>query len=163
MSPFRPDIVATWVFRITGGIPEMLVLRRSPGRILAGLWQCVTGSVEADERVAAGALRELLEETGLGPGDVEAFYDLDMVNLFHEPSVDGVYSEAVFAVRVGDGATPTFSKEHDALRWVRPEEASALTVWPAYRTAIERIASDLVDPDRATWFELTLDGSRRAR
>ena len=32
-----------------------------------GLWQCVSGSLEAGERVAAGALRELAEETGLGP------------------------------------------------------------------------------------------------
>lgn len=163
MSPFRPDIVATWVFRMTEGDPEILLLRRASGRILAGLWQCVTGSVEADERVAAGALREVREETGLGPGDIEAFYDLDMVNLFHEPSVDGVYSEAVFAVRVRAGAIPTLSAEHDALRWVRPGEAGALTVWPAYRTAIERIETDLLDPGRAPWFELTLDGMRGKR
>lgn len=163
MSPFRPDIVATWVFRMTDGDPEILLLRRSPGRILAGLWQCVTGSVEANERVAAGALREVREETGLRPADIEAFYDLDMVNLFHEPSIDGVYSEAVFAVRVRADAIPTLSAEHDALRWVRPAEAGALTVWPAYRMAIERIESDLLDRDRAPWFELTPDGLRRTR
>ena len=69
--------------------PEILLIRRAPGRILPGLWQCVSGSLEPGERVAAGALRELAEETGFGGDDIEAFYDLDLVNQFHEPSVDG--------------------------------------------------------------------------
>jgi 8-oxo-dGTP pyrophosphatase MutT (NUDIX family) len=56
---------------------EVLLIRRSPGRILPGLWQCVSGALEPGERVVAGALRELLEETGFGPDDIEAFYDLD--------------------------------------------------------------------------------------
>ena len=59
---------------------EILLLRRSPGRILPGLWQCVSGSLEADETVTGGALRELVEETGYGPEQIAAFYDLDLVN-----------------------------------------------------------------------------------
>ena len=37
-------------------------MRRSAGRILAGLWQCVSGSLEAGETVGAGALVEALLE-----------------------------------------------------------------------------------------------------
>jgi 8-oxo-dGTP pyrophosphatase MutT (NUDIX family) len=59
--------------------PEILLIRRSPGRILPGLWQCVSGSLEPGERVTSGALRELAEETGFGAADIEAFYDLDLV------------------------------------------------------------------------------------
>ena len=138
----------------------MLLLRRAPGRILPGLWQCVSGSLEADERVAVGALREVREETGFGPDDVEALFDLDLVNQFHEPSVDAVMTAAVFAVRVRRDAEPSLSHEHDDARWLPLDEALATVIWPGYRTALERIRDDLADPERAAWFALTLDGHR---
>jgi 8-oxo-dGTP pyrophosphatase MutT (NUDIX family) len=161
MSPLRPDLVECWVYRITshGGL-EILLIRRAPGRILPGLWQCVTGSLESGERVAVGALREVIEETGFGPDSIEAFFDLDLVNMFHEPSVDGVLIAPVFAVRVRPDAEPTLSHEHDDMRWVAPAEAAALVVWPAYREAIGRIQECLLDPVRAPWFELSLEGRR---
>ena len=64
MSPLRPDLVDCWIFRVimsARDIPsiEVLLLRRGPDRILPGLWQCVSGSLEADDHIAAGALREL--------------------------------------------------------------------------------------------------------
>ena len=160
MSPFRPDLVDAWVFRDTADGREILLLRRAPGRILPGLWQCVSGSLEPDERVASGALRELLEETGYDAESIEAFYDLDLVNQFHEPSVDAVVTAAVFAVRVRSDVEPRLSREHDGARWLGVETAYREVVWPGYRTAIERIRDDLADPVRAPWFELTLEGDR---
>lgn len=166
MSPFRPDLVDCWMFRVpltARGVehPEILLLRRAPGRILPGLWQCVSGSLDPGERIAVGALRELAEETGFAGDDIEAFYDLDLVNQFHEPSLDGVVTAAVFAVRLPPHAEPTLSAEHDAARWVAVPDAYVEVIWPGYRTAIERIRDDLSDPERAAWFELTLDGDRR--
>ncbi len=143
--------------------PEVLLLRRSAGRILPGLWQCVSGSLEPDERIAVGALRELMEETGFGATDIEAFYDLDLVNQFHEPSMDGVVTAAVFAVWLRPDAEPSLSHEHDAARWMPVDEAHRAVIWPGYRTAIERIRDDLSDPERARWFELTLAGDRHPR
>jgi 8-oxo-dGTP pyrophosphatase MutT (NUDIX family) len=177
VSPFRPDLVEVWIFREcaastgdgarTGAAPrgdvEILMLRRSPGRILPGLWQCVSGSLEDGESVTAGTLRELSEETGFGPDQIAAFYDMDQVNQFHEPSVEAILSAAVFAVRVRPDAEPRLSPEHDGLRWVSPEEALELSVWPAYRESIGRILENLLDPERAIWFELTLDGRRAKR
>lgn len=168
MSPLRPDLVDCWIFRVVRSardVPstEVLLLRRAPGRILAGLWQCVSGSLQPADRVAVGALRELHEETGFGPEAIEAFYDLDLVNQFHEPSYDAIVSAAVFAVRVRGGLDATLSTEHDAARWVGVDEAHAEVIWPGYRTAIERIRDDLVDDERAAWFELTLEGDRRPR
>ena len=165
MSPLRPDLVDCWIFRVVPSardVPttEILLLRRAPGRILPGLWQCVSGALEDDDRVALGALRELQEETGFGPDAIEAFYDLDLVNQFHEPSYDAVLTAAIFAVRVAPDAEPTLSHEHDAARWVPIDVARDDVVWPGYRTAIERIRDDLMDADRSRWFELTFDGDR---
>ena len=168
MSPFRPDLVDCWMFRVgrtarSVARPEILLLRRSPGRILPGLWQCVSGSLEPDERIAGGALRELAEETGFGATEIEAFYDLDLVNQFHEPSMNGVVTAAVFAVWLRPDAELVLSHEHDAARWMPVEQAHREVIWPGYRTAIERIRDDLSDPERAPWFELTLDGDRAPR
>ena len=163
MSPVRPDIVDCWIFRVGPSGPEIHLLRRSPGRILPGLWQCVSGSVEPGERIALGALRELEEETRFRGAAIEAFYDLDLVNQFHEPSVDAVLIAAVFAVRVRADAEPVLSHEHDAARWASADAAHADVVWPGYREAIDRIRRDVLDPERAPWFALDLDGRRLPR
>jgi 8-oxo-dGTP pyrophosphatase MutT (NUDIX family) len=165
MSPFRPDLVDCWMFRVGRTArdiarPEVLLMRRAQGRILPGLWQCVSGTLEKGERVALGALRELAEETGFGAADIEAFYDLDLVNQFHEPSVDGIVTAAVFAVRLHVDAEPKLSHEHDAAEWHALEQAHDEVIWPGYRIAIERIRDDLSDQERAVWFELTLAGDR---
>ena len=172
VSPYRPDLVDCWIFRVPEGAPgdapagptaaEVLLIRRSPGRILPGLWQCVSGSLEDGERVALGALREVHEETGFGPDAIVAFYDLDLVNQFHEPSVDGVMTSAVFALRVRPATDPILSIEHTGFRWVSLQAAWDEVVWPGYRDAIERVRDHLLAPEREPWFRLRLDGERFA-
>ena len=100
MSPFRPDLIDCWIYRDGPAGAEILLIRRAPGRILPGLWQCVSGKLEPGERIAEGALREVAEETAFAGDAILAFYDLDLVNQFHEPSFDAVVTSAVFAVRV---------------------------------------------------------------
>jgi 8-oxo-dGTP pyrophosphatase MutT (NUDIX family) len=161
MSPFRPDLVDCWIVRDPPGRGiEVLLIRRAPGRILPGLWQCVSGGVEPGERVALAALREVREETGYDATTIERFYDLDLVNQFHEPSVDAVMSSAIFAVVVRAEVEARLSHEHDGARWVGLDAALAEVVWPGYREALLRVRDYLFDPERGPWFELDLDGAR---
>ena len=179
MSPFRPDLVDVWIFRpraAAAGRPpaitpestspqiEFLLLRRAKDdEILPGLWQGVSGGLEPGESSMAAALRELSEEAGFGPDQIEGFYHLDQVNQFPEPTQGAILSAIVFAVRLVARAEPTLSHEHDAMRWVSPEQALELAVWPAYRESIRRIVENLLDAERAIWFELTLEGKRARR
>lgn len=160
MSPLRPDLVECWVFRLTDRGIEILLIRRASDRPFPGMWQCVTGRLEDGEPVVAAVLRELAEETALGPADIEGLYSLDLVNAFYEPSVDAILVEPVFAVRVGASSSATISAEHDDQLWMSPYEARRLVVWPAYLTAIERIEAIVADAQREPWFRLRLDGSR---
>lgn len=170
----RPDLVECWVFRVVPPVGaddrrsdadrlEILLIRRAAHRIFPGLWQCVTGGVEPGERIPAAAMREVREETGLGPDQVERFYDLDHVAPFYDEGVDAVVVSAIFAARVRPDARPRESWEHDGLRWVPAEEAPRLAVWPSYAESIRRVREQLLDPALEPWFALDAEGCRLAR
>jgi len=153
VSPLRPDLVGCWIYRFTpDGAIEILLIRRAQGRLFAGVWQCVTGGLEAGERTIDGALREVAEETGITSSMIETLYTLDQVNAFHAELVDGVLVEAVFAARVDPATEVRLSDEHDDLRWVSPATARDQVVWPAYRTAIEQIEWLVAHPEQEPWF-----------
>jgi len=140
MSPFRPDLVSCWTFRADPGRGlEILLLRRAPGRVFPGIWQPVTGKLEAGERIVDGALRELVEETRIGPDGIDALFSIDQVNIFHADHLDAIQVEAVFAALLKPGIEPVLSDEHDEQRWVSPGDAVELVLWPAYRAAIREI------------------------
>jgi len=151
----RPDLVACWLFRLDArGEPEFLLIRRAADRMFAGMWQCVTGKLEAGERILEGALREVAEESGLGPSDLEAVFDTDVVNWFHHESLDVLLCEAVFAARVRPGAEVVISDEHDDARWLSSDDARLLVTWPAYERAIDFVEWLLANPGKAGAFRL---------
>jgi len=170
----RPDLIECWVFRVpppsSPGDPrpdvdrlEILLIRRAAHRIFPGLWQCVTGGVETGERIAVAAMREVLEETGLGPDEIERFYDLDQVAPFYDEGADAVVVSAIFAARVRPDAQARESWEHDGLRWVPAAEAPRLAIWPSYAESVRRVRDLLLDPVLEPWFALDSDGRRIAR
>ena len=151
----RPDLVACWLYRQgAAGQLEILLIRRAPDRLYPGLWQCVTGKLEAGERIVDGALREVAEETGLGATDLEDLMDTDIVNWFHAGDLDVLLCEVVFAARVRAGAPISLSSEHDDQRWLAADEAVALVTWPAYERAIDFIGWLLAHPAKAAAYRL---------
>jgi 8-oxo-dGTP pyrophosphatase MutT (NUDIX family) len=164
MSPLRPDLVETWVFRcVERNRVEYLLIQRSDDRIYPGIWQPVTGGIDAGELVPLAALREVAEETGLQGDAVEAFYDLDQVGAFYAEDQDAIVTSVIFAVRVRPGAEPSLSHEHVAHEWVGQAEAERRSIWPPYRDSLELIERLAADAQLARWFELDLDGRRVAR
>lgn len=170
----RPDMIECWVFRVVEPAGpddprpdaerlEILLVRRAPHRIFPGLWQCVTGGVEPGERIPMAAMREVHEETRLGPRDIERFYDLDQVAPFYDEGVDGVVISAIFAARARPDAQPHESWEHDGLRWVPVADAARLAIWPSYGESLRRVRELLLDPELEPWFALDADGTRIAR
>ena len=115
----RPELVDVWIFRIRSAGPEILMLRRSRAKVLPGLWQGVSGGIEDGETIAAAALREVVEETGIGPSRIDEFYTLDLVTSFYWQPLDRSMSSAYFALRVGPDTEPTLSHEHDAYDGLR--------------------------------------------
>lgn len=151
----RPDLVACWLYRLQpdGGL-EILLIRRARDRMYPGLWQCVTGRLETGETIAGGALREVVEETGIRAADIEGFFETDIVNWFHEATIDGMWSEVVFAARVRPETVPVISDEHDDLRWCSPADAHELVLWPAYHRAIEQLEWLVANPEKAAAYRL---------
>jgi 8-oxo-dGTP pyrophosphatase MutT (NUDIX family) len=170
----RPDLIECWVFRVAPPASpedlrsdaerlEILLIRRAAHRIFPGLWQCVTGGVEPGEAVPAAAMREVLEETGLGPAEIEAFYDLDQVAPFYDEGADAVVVSAIFAARIRPAAEARASWEHDGLRWVPATDAPRLAIWPSYVESVRRVREQLLDPVFEPWFRLDEHGGRIAR
>ena len=156
----RPDIVDVWPFRVRDGAVEALMLRRAPDRVLPGLWQGISGRVEPDESIVAAAWREVGEETGYTPDEIERAYSLDLTAEFLWEPLDALLTTSYFAFRVRPGCDPVLSHEHDDFRWLALDEAVAIAVWPGYREALLRIGDNLLDPDRARWFELHGEAAR---
>jgi 8-oxo-dGTP pyrophosphatase MutT (NUDIX family) len=123
----------------------------------------VTGGVEPGELIPAAAAREVLEETGLGPAEIVAFYDLDQVAPFYDEGADAVVVSAIFAARVRPDAQARESWEHDGLRWVPAADAPGLAIWPSYRESVRRVREQLLDAALERWFRLDGDGRRIAR
>jgi len=142
--------VAVFVTRRRGA--EVLILHRSPAQ--GGYWHVVAGGVEPGETVAAAAVRELREETGLAAEAVAGVEVVEYAYALTEEPADrrDRYDPAVahvnvtcFHVAAPDDWEPTLDWEHDAHRWCDPDEAFATLRWPATAEALRKL---LIGEDR---------------
>ncbi len=111
---------------------RVLTLRRATGVRCTGAWELVHGSIEAGERPAAAARREVQEETGL---PVERLYSLT-VNPFYLHAQNTVQLAVVFAAIVPPDAAVQLGPEHDAYQWRTPLGATRALQWPREHDAV---------------------------
>jgi 8-oxo-dGTP pyrophosphatase MutT (NUDIX family) len=136
MTSVRTSLVDVYVLRGEGTTLQCLVLRRRAGGRCPGSWETVHGHIEAAERPAGAAARELEEETGLAP---LRLYNLSRVELFYQHRTDEVALVPVFAAFVAEGETVRLGPEHDRFEWLTLAEARGRFAWPRERRALDDI------------------------
>jgi dihydroneopterin triphosphate diphosphatase len=135
------DTVAVCIFKISGGQPRYLLLRRARReKLYPGIWQFVTGSVHEGESAPDAAYRELREETGLQPA---RFWVVPYVDCFYDVSRDSVNLSPLFAAEVKGAAHPVLSREHSEFHWFTLGAATRKLVWPGQRAGL-RIVHEFI-------------------
>lgn len=113
-----------------------MVVRRADGEVLSferadvtGEWQLPQGGIEPGEEAADAAWRELEEETGLGPADVELIEEYDGFTVYAWPEAMrrngrlGQVHRWFFFAPLHDSIVPTpDGREFVAWRWMKPPE-----------------------------------------
>jgi len=137
----RPESVLIVIH--TEGGEYLLIERRRP----AGFWQSVTGGLEWAESPAAGAKREVLEETGITSGALQNLEWTQVYPISPAFGRDRVYPPGVthnlehaFALQLPRRVPVVLSPdEHGRHLWVPAAEALALVVSLTNRAVIEQL------------------------
>ena len=108
---------------------RLLACRRAPHKDAAGRWEFPGGKVEPGETPEAALERELREEL-----DARI-----QVGRLLDRTVTGRVDLACYAARLA-GPPPVGSTDHDALRWLRPDELAGLDWADADRPVVALLA-----------------------
>ena len=138
MTSVRVSLVDVYVLRGAESALECLVLRRADGGRCPGSWETVHGHIEAGERPADAAARELEEEAGLIP---VRLYNVSRVESFYQHRIDEVALVPVFAAFVTLDAPVRLGSEHDHFEWLTLAAAESRFAWPRERRALEDIVA----------------------
>ena len=133
-------LIDVYVYRMSSGKPEFLLLLRSKKKIYANQWRMVGGKVKEGESYWQAALRELDEELAVKPSE---FWVLPSVNTFYEANTDQVHHIPAFAAQFPEDAELILNEEHTTYRWVSVDEIEPMLAWPEQKRLI-RLANQLI-------------------
>jgi 8-oxo-dGTP pyrophosphatase MutT (NUDIX family) len=84
-----------------------------------GFWQNVTGKIESGETFEAGALREVIEETGLKPEWMIHFIDLELSHQFIDQRNRDVHEKAYLILVDHQFQVIIDPHEHQEYQWLK--------------------------------------------
>ena len=125
-------LIDVYVYRMSSGFPEFLLLLRSKNKMYANQWRMVGGKVKKDEAYWEGALRELHEELGLRP---DSFWTIPSLNTFYESNTDQIHQIPAFAAEMTIQEI-VLNNEHTEFRWVTVNEIEEMIAWPEQKRLI---------------------------
>ena len=145
-------MVYAYVCRVIDGRGRYLLLQRT-GQVMHGVWQPVTGRVEAGEAGWQTALRETVEETGLRP---DRFYSANHVELFYEPRWECIAVAPVFVALMDANNEPqvTLSEEHGAFAWCDVETACERLLFPQQCATIRYIERTFIQSEPVAYLKI---------
>ncbi len=141
-SPYkRPESILVVIYTPMGDC--LLLRRRKPN----DFWQSVTGSLAWGEDAEHAAARELHEETGFDPANLQAtdlMFTFPIVPPWRERYAPDVATntETVFSLQLESPEAPRLNpREHLEYRWLPKAEAVELASSWTNREAIERLVT----------------------
>ena len=153
MSRTEVRVIDAYVFIKTKSGLKYLLLKRAEEKIYGGLWQCVTGKIEADEPAWETAVRELKEETGLTPLNM---FVADHVSKFYEANKDRMNLIPVFGIEV-ESDEVKLSDEHSKFMWADFDFAFKKLVWRGQKDGLFSVNNMLsLDDGRILWSKILL-------
>lgn len=131
-----PNLIEAHIFRKRREGIEFLLLKRAENQVYPGIWQMVSGKIEAGEKAYESAVRELKEETGLTPLKI---WVAPKVNSFYSDYSDTICLVPVFAIQVEKKSEVKLSNEHTEFKWVKSKKAKKMLAWDGQRRALDLI------------------------
>jgi type II secretory ATPase GspE/PulE/Tfp pilus assembly ATPase PilB-like protein/8-oxo-dGTP pyrophosphatase MutT (NUDIX family) len=135
MTSVLPGVVDVYVIRPLPEGWKVLTVQRANDTRCPGAWETVHGRLNNNERPEDGAVREVMEETGLA---VTKLYNVT-VQPFYLHMFGTVQLAIVFAAFVDEPAQVKLGEEHQAYEWLSPHDASSRFIWPREREALSHI------------------------
>lgn len=106
-------------------LSQVLIARRPPGKLLAGLWEFPGGKIDPGESAAEALHRELQEELGCQVEIMEILPDISHTY----PWVEILMTP--FVCRLTPTSPPPTPLEHTELTWASWSELSSFDIAPA--------------------------------
>jgi 8-oxo-dGTP pyrophosphatase MutT (NUDIX family) len=98
---------------------KVLIIKRAKvNDVLPEYWDIPGGTLEDGEDPAAGAIREVKEETGLDVANPRLFFEHSNI----DAAKNKQFITLVFAARYPGGEVALNPEEHEEYAWIAPEE-----------------------------------------